>query len=118
MITDAHLHEAAYNAMQAEYYGLMEIREAAPNPMFGPLETWLTRFVHPPGKEKWTCPACGKKRGQRWFWTQLIPFQAGDMTDFGITFGQMLDPLTAVCDAHVLSPWHLCENAAVRDRQA
>lgn len=94
-----------YEAMYADHYGSMEFRNAAPNPMFSPLQTWITRFVRPCGDAKWTCAACGKKRGRKWFWTQLVPFQASMDTSLVLAFGPLLDPLTPVCADHILQPF-------------
>ena len=93
-----------YEAMYHHHYGVMEFRNAAPNRMFSPLQTWATRFVRPCGDAKWTCAACGKKRGRKWFWTQLVPFQASSMEGMGfaLAFGPLLDPLTPVCADHIL----------------
>ncbi len=107
MITESHFQEANYEAMYLVHFGLMEFAQPAPNPMFTELQTAVTAFCRPPrdSKAKWTCPVCGKKRGRSWFWTQIVPFQAGTMKFVSLDFSETLPAFTPVCDDHPLRTW-------------
>lgn len=107
MITRAHIEAAQYEAMYLDHYRVMEFAPVKQNPMFTPLQHFLTKFVRPPGSEKWKCPVCGRKRGRAWFWTQLVPFRAADTSrhSFQLEFGPVLEALTPVCGDHPLTTW-------------
>ena len=96
-------------AQQLAALGVVEFREPQPNAMFDAWVRRITTFVRP-GPEVCSsmmrCGCCGEKRGNRWFWTQLLPFQASldeDMS-FSLRWSDVLSPLTPVCADHVLKP--------------
>lgn len=105
MITVEQILETEYEAMYLQYYGEMQIAPVAPNPMFSEMDHFLTKFIRPPGAQKWTCAACGKKRGSRWFWTQIVPFRAAYITGAALFFGPALEALTPVCADHPIKTW-------------
>jgi hypothetical protein len=78
----------------------VEIREAAPNPMFTRAHRELVRFLHYNLPVK--CAECGKARKRHW--TMLCSFQALDM---GMLVpqrsGKVHLPLAPVCGKHLLA---------------
>lgn len=103
--TPLHYFAGAYEALYLEHYGVTEIRDAAYNQMFSEECNWLTRFIRPVSNTTWTCAHCGKKRGRKWFWTQLVPFRSATMNDFFLDYSDLLPALTPVCGDHLLAPW-------------
>lgn len=107
MLTEEHFLWSNYELIYLMHFGLVECRLPKPNPMFSPLQNYTTLFVRPPDTtSKWECPVCGRKRGQRWFWTQRLPFaaSAGD-NGFAFSFSELLPAWTPVCEDHVLQTW-------------
>lgn len=98
---------ASYEGLYLQHYDVIETRCVKPNPMFSALQEVVTKFLRPANGAQWTCGACGKKRGRKWLWTQLLPFRASDESQmtFSLSFGPWLEPLTPVCGDHILSPW-------------
>ena len=105
-LSQTHLFEGAYQAEYVSFYGIAEIKAAVdPDGMFDELQTYLTRFMRPINGEKWICPVSGRKRGKRWFWTQLVPFRAAEFSSFGLQWSGLLEPLTPVWPDLLLRPW-------------
>lgn len=104
MITQEHFFAAVYERIYLEHFGVIEVREPRENSFFSPLQNCATKFVRPANGAKWTCAECGAKRGRAWFWTSMLPFQAGTF-GFAIQLGKLREAWTPVCADHPLAVW-------------
>lgn len=102
------IYEAAYDALYLQHFDVACMRNPAPNSMFDYTSNITFKFMRPANNmHKWSCPVCGKKRGNRWFITMLAPFQAPAINGFTLNnTTDYLPALTPVCGDHPLAPWY------------